>query len=112
MSVTAKPLINTKFAQSSANDEYTAPGSTRTIIDKMTVTNTDASSRTVSVYIVPSGNTPSDDFLIYSALSVAAGATVELEAMKNHILATGDKINVFASVASKVVIRASGREIT
>lgn len=112
MSVTAKPLIQAKYAGNSLTTEYTAPASTRTIIDKFTATNTDSGSETVSVHIVPNGGSASASNIITSALSIAAGASVDLPELKNHILATGDFISVVASVPSKMVIRASGREVT
>lgn len=111
MSVTAKPLIQAKFASATDHTEYTVPGSTRAIIDKFTATNTDSSARTVSVNLVPNGGSVGASNLVTSVLSIAAGVSMELPEMKNHILASGDFISVIASVASKVVIRASGREI-
>lgn len=112
MTVTAKCLIEAKYAANSVTTEYTAPVSTHTIIDKFTATNTDSATRTISVHIVPSGGTAGSDNLITSALSITAGASVDLPEMKNQILNAGDFIAVLASVASKVVFRASGREVT
>jgi hypothetical protein len=111
LSVTAKPLINSKYASNSLTTEYTAPASTRTIIDKFTATNTDSGAQTISVHIVPSGGSAGASNSITSALSIAAGASVNLPEQANQILAAGDFISVVASVASKVVIRASGREV-
>ena len=112
MSVTAKCLINAKYAAGSATTEYTVASNTRTIIDKFTATNTDASDRTITVYIVPTGQTAGAQYTVTSAYSITAGASVDLTEMKNQILNAGDFISVAASVASKVVIRASGREVT
>lgn len=112
MSVTAKPLITAKFASASNTTEYTAPSSTRTIIDKFTLTNTDSSARTVSIHIVVSGSSATDQFLIVKDKSIAAGASEDVTHMQNQILGAGEFISVVASVASKVVIRASGREVT
>jgi hypothetical protein len=109
--VTAKALIDAQYANTSATTQYTAPAATRAIIDKFTVTNTDASARTITVNIVPNGQSATGSNTITSALSVAAGASVELAELKNHILSAGDAVSVLASVASKVVIRMSGREI-
>lgn len=112
MTITAKALVDAKFASSGANTEYTAPANTRTIIDKFTATNTDSSARAITVYVVPSGQTFAAQYTVTSAFSIAANTAVELTELKNHILSAGDVISVFASVASVVVIRASGREIT
>lgn len=112
MSILAKCLIEAKYASASNATEYTAPASTRTILDKFSATNTDGSSRTISVHLVPSGGSAGASNLITSVLSIGAGVSVDLPEMKNQILNAGDFISVVASVASKVVIRASGREIT
>jgi hypothetical protein len=112
MAVTAKPLINSKYAANVATLEYTAPASTRTIIDKFTATNNDASARTVSVYIVPSGGSPDNSNKIIGSTSISAGAVHDFSELQNQILATGDQIHVLADAASKVAIRASGRECT
>lgn len=112
MSVEAKRLIAAKYAASSTTVEYTTPADTRTIIDKFTASNTDASARTVTVYLVPVGETAGATNIIVQAQSVDAGVDEELEILKNHILEPGETIEVVASVASKVVIRASGREVT
>lgn len=112
MTVTAKALINAKYAASSLTTEYTTPALTKTIIDKFTATNTDSSSRTVSVHLVPSGGAADATNRVTSLLAIDIDESVELPELKNHILNAGDFISVVASVASKVVIRASGREVT
>lgn len=112
MSITAKCLIEAKYASDVDTTEYTAPASTRTIIDKFTATNTDGSSRTITVNLVASGGSPDPSNIITSALSIAAGASVDLPEMGYQILNAGDFISAIASVASKVVIRVSGREVT
>lgn len=112
MSVIAKPLINSKFASDSAESEYEAPSNTRTIVDKFTATNTHASAVTLTVYIVPSGGSAGASNTIIKAQSLAASETADLTELKNQILDAADTIDVVASVADKIVIRASGREIS
>lgn len=112
MSVTAKTLINAKYAANSNTIEYTVPASTRTIIDKFTATNGDSSSRTVTVYLVPSSDSTADSNRIVKEKSINAGVTSDLTELQNQILSAGDKIVVAASVASTIVVRASGREVT
>lgn len=111
MSVTAKALIDARFALSAANTEYTTPVGVHTIVDKFTATNTDTGAQTVSVNITPNGQSVSSANQVVQALSLGIGATVDLDVLKNQVLNPGDFINVVASVANKVVIRASGREI-
>jgi hypothetical protein len=112
MSVLAKPLFNAKFAKSSAEVEYTAPNETRTIVDKFTATNTDSGALTLTVHLVPSGGAVATSNMILKAYSIAAGVTFDCTELKNQILNGGDFISIFASSADKVVIRASGREIS
>lgn len=112
MSVTAKTLISAKYAASGVNTEYTAPGATRVILDKFTATNTDSSARTITIHIVPNGGSVGGDNMLISAFSIPANEIKDFSELQNHILNAGDYIAVVASVASKVVIRASGREVT
>ena len=111
MSITAKTLISAHFAIATDNSEYTAPASTKTIIDKFTVTNTDTVARTITINLIPTGSTVGASNLILSAVSIAAGVTFDSTEMRNQILSAGDVISVKASAAAVVVIRASGREI-
>jgi hypothetical protein len=112
MSVTAKPLITAKYAQSAANIEYTAPANTRTIIDKFTATNNHSSSVDLTVYIIPAAGTASNANKVIKTLAIAAAATTDVTSLQNQILGAGEKISVFASVPDMLVIRASGRECT
>lgn len=111
MTITAKPLITSGFAQDSATTEYLTPANTKTIIDKFTATNTDSGAVTITIYVVPSGSVAADSNKIISALSVSAGATADITELKNHVLSAGEFISVLAGSASKMVIRASGREV-
>lgn len=112
MSVTAKVLINAKQAAGSVTTEYTAPSSTRTIIDKFTATNTTGGAVTLTIHIVPSGGSVDATNKILDAYSIAANTFLDLSQMQNHVLAAGDIIAVGASAATSITIRASGRECT
>lgn len=111
MTVTAKNLVGSQFVTNADATIYTAPPSVKTIIDKLTGTNTDASAQTLTLRLVPSGQSAGTSNTILSAFSIAAGVTKDFTELQNHILSPGDFISVVASVASKIVIRASGREI-
>jgi len=112
MSVTAKGLVNAVFAKDTIITEYTVPASKSAIIDKFTATNTDASSRTITIYLVPSGGTSDSTNQIIKTKAIAAAATQDFSELQNQILSTGDSIRVVASVADVVNIRVSGREVT
>lgn len=112
MNVAAKCLIESKYFSDSASVEYIAPTNTHAIIDKFTATNLDGSSQTVSIYLVPSGGSAGNDNLIVKEKSISSGDTESIDELKNHTLNSGDSIQVLASIASKIVGRASGREVT
>ena len=52
MTVTAKPLIEAKSAETAQTTQYAAPAGTRTIVDKFTATNGGATAATISVNVV------------------------------------------------------------
>lgn len=112
MSIVAKALINSKFASDAATSEYIAPAGTHTLIDKFTATNTDGSSQTITIYLIPSGGTSGALNTIVSAHSIASGATFDSTEIKNHVLNPGDALSVVANLVGVVVIRCSGREST
>lgn len=105
-------LINSKYAASSATTEYTVPASTTTTIDSFTVTNSTGGAVNITVYLVPSGGSAGPSNVIVSAQAISAGATTVLSSLANQTLSTGDFISVFASAATSLTIRASGREAT
>jgi hypothetical protein len=111
MSVTAMPLILSKYASNSATPEYIAPSSTNTIIDKFTATNVTGGAVTLTIYVVPNSGSPSASNTILPALSIAANTAVEIDVLKNHIISTGSTIQVMAGASSSIVIRMSGREV-
>lgn len=112
MTITAKALIDAKFASAIDATEYTCPANTHTIIDKFTVTNIDAGAITVTINIVKNGDSLGPLNTIVSAKSIATGVTSDLTEMQNQVLNAGDFISVTTNTANKVIIRSSGREVT
>jgi hypothetical protein len=110
MSVTAKCLAEGQFAGIAAGIIYSTPASTRTIIDKFTACNSSGSTATLSVYIVPSGQTAGISNTVISNFSLASGQTYVSSEMMNQILASGDTIQVVSGSVSAISVRASGRE--
>jgi hypothetical protein len=110
MSVAAKCLAEGQFSNTTATTLYTAPAGVTTIIDKLSALNSDAATRTLSIYIVPSGQAVGDQYLVAKAVSMLAGTLYDSSEMKNQILNTGDSVVVTASVANVVTLRVSGRE--
>jgi hypothetical protein len=107
--VTSRPLILAKYAATTDATEYTATN-VRTIIDKFTAYNSDASARIVTVHLVPNGGSADATNLI-EATSIAAGATYSSPHVVGHTLESGGFITVKADAATKVVVRATGREV-
>lgn len=112
MSIKAKPLFDAQFAPATDTVVYTAPALTRTIIDKFSVCNTDTGTQTITVNIIPSGQSVGTQNRVTSGFSMTTGISADLPEQKNQILNPGDQISVKASIVSKIVIRVSGREIT
>src|SRR5262245_633513 len=111
MSVTAKALFSPNQAANAETTQYTAPASTRTIIDKFTGTNTTAAAQTITVKLIPSGGAAAASNTIVSVKSVAPGECYTFPELVGHVLNPGDFISTLASAAAAITIRASGREV-
>lgn len=112
MTIKAKNLVPSAMLTATAATYYTVAASTKAIVQKLTIANTDTVARTVTVYFVPSGGTASATNAIVSAYAVPAGFTAELSAEAcGHVLEAGDTIQALASTASVLSIRCSGVEI-
>lgn len=111
MTVTAKTLLEATAIPAAATAQYTAPPNTRTIIDKMTATNTTAGALTFTTYLVASGGATGAGTRIIAAQSVAAGAAYLCPEIVGHILNAGDAIYTEASGAG-FTVRISGREVS
>lgn len=112
MTVVARALVNSKQAESSETTQYTAPANTRTIVDKMTATNTTGGAVTLTTRLVASGGTAGASNSVMSAQSIAAGATYLCPEVSGHVLNPGDFISTLASAATSITIRVSGREVS
>lgn len=110
--LTAKKLFNPALLTASAATYYTSPANTRTLVKKLTFTNTDTVARTVTVYVIPSGGSASATNTLISARALAAGETYECFEAEGHVLSTGDFIQALASTTSVVSIQGSGVEMT
>lgn len=111
MTVTPEAIIEAKQAESAQTTQYVSD-LVRTIIDKMTATNTTANNVTFSVNLVASGGSPSASNRVISVRTIAPGETYPCSEVLGHVLAQGDFISTLAGTASAITIRASGRKIT
>jgi hypothetical protein len=111
MTVTSTVLISAKTAESVQTTQYTSTNVT-TIIDKFTATNYSASSATLSVNLVISGDTADNDNLIVKTKTLQASETYTFPELVGHVLQSGGFISTIAGTASAINIRASGRVIS
>ena len=109
MTVTAKCLVESKYAENAQTTQYTTPTGTRTIIDKFTAYS--ATGTTLAINLVASGGAAgAANLKIVKAL--AAGDTYSFPEIVGQYLNAGDFVSTLAGAASNVVIRISGREVT
>lgn len=112
MAVSTICLIESKDAANALTTQYTASASgVRTIIDKFTATNYSGVAQTLSVYLVPFGQSANNSNLIKAKLMAASESYIFPEIV-GHTLNPGDFILTNCSAAGSVNIRASGRENT
>ena len=110
MAVKVKCIIPSKQLEAAQTNQYIA--SVKTMIDKVTVTNTTGAAVTFSCNLVPEGGTVGDTNAIIKDKAVAAGDTYVCPELVGHVLEPGDAISMIASAATSLTIRASGREVT
>lgn len=109
MTVTAKCLLETKYAENAQTTQYTAPGGTRTIIDKFTAYSLAGGTLTANI-VASAGTAGASNVQVVKTL--AANEAYTFPEMVGQILNTGDFISTLAALASTVVIRISGREVS
>ena len=111
MAVKVTCIIPSKQLEDTQTNQYIATNS-KTMIDKVTVTNTTAAAVTFSCNLVPEGGSVADANAVIKTKSVAAGDTYVCPELVGHVLEPGDAISMIASAADSLTIRASGREVT
>ena len=111
MTVTVTVLVPAQTANNTQSTVYTATGVTA-IIDKFTATNYSALAATISVNLVTSGGTASNNDLIVKTKTLQASETYTFPELVGHVLRPGGFISTLAGTASAINIRVSGREVT
>ena len=112
MSVTPKVLVQPVLLAVATTTQYTVPAGTRCIIDKATVVNTTATTRTFSVYLVPSGGSVAASNYVVESRAVVSDETYLCPELVGQVLPPGDSIATEASAATALALRISGREVT
>lgn len=108
--VTPKRLCDAHYITNAYATAYTVPASTKAIVKELVLCNTDTSARTVSIRVVPSGETAADEHCIFKDLSIAAKTTYHIGDM-SMVLEADEDVDVIADVTNKVTVRISGVEI-
>ena len=111
MTVSVGVLIPAKIAENTQTTQYTSTGAFTTI-DKFTSTNYSASTATLSVNLVSSGDTSGNQNLIVKTRTLLAGETYTFPEVVGFALGIDDFISTIASTASAINIRASGRVVS
>jgi hypothetical protein len=109
MTVTPKCLLESKYAENAQTTQYTAPASTRVLIDKFTAYS--LAGTTLAVNIVASGGSAGASN-VKANKTLAANETYSFPELVGQILNPGDFISTLPGGATAVVIRISGREVT
>lgn len=111
MTVTVQTLVEPVAVPAAETVVYTSPVSTRTIIDKATLTNTTATPVNITVK-TPSAATPAPSAgnTITSVVPIAAGATYPCPDLVGHTLNGGDSVSLLPSVIG-LTFRMSGRTV-
>ena len=91
---------------------YTAPTNTTGIVTFANCTNESASSATFTVHIVQSGASLADTNIYADAKPVGPGRTKLVTEILGSVLATGDFIIAFGSVADALNLKLGIKEIT
>ena len=107
MALVYKSLADGQLAAAKAT-LYTVPGGTTAFIKQITYTNTDASDRTVNLYLKRSGSTSRR--IIPQNMNLAVGNTMYWGDADGMALSTGDIIEGDASAATVVDFVVTGAE--
>lgn len=107
--VTPRVLASSQLA-SGESTAYTVPTSKAAKIAKFVLTNTSASTVTVSASVVPSGGTVDGTHRVVSAYPLAAGDTIVVTEVDGVWLGQGDFLSVNVSAGAAVDILVSGLE--
>jgi len=110
MTTTPTVLIQSKTAENAETTQYISNNCT-TLIDKFTALNISGATQTLTVSLVPNGQTAGASNKQIT-VSVLAGKSYQFPELVGHTLNPSDFISTLPSAASAFNIRASGRQVT
>ena len=111
MSVSVKPLVESKTVENSQTTQYTATNVTA-IIDKFTATNYSASAAVISVNLVTAADTAGNQNLITKTKTLQPAETYTFPELVGQVISKSGFISTLADTASAINMRVSGREVT
>ncbi len=111
MTVVAKPLVQTKYAENSQTVQYTVSGG-RVSIDRFVATNNSGIIATLSIWLVPNGQLAGGGNRVLFAREITSGESNSCPEACGQWLENGDQIITQASASAAITIRVSGREVT
>jgi len=107
-----KSIVNGVGLTNLAVTYYTVPAKTRAIIKKATFVNDNSTVVTVTINLVPTGNSVGYANRIVKAKALSPNETWVCSSIENHELETGGFISMLASETTKIGCRISGYEVT
>ena len=107
----AKNLLSASAQLTAAAATYYTSTNTKTIITKGTMTNSDASVRTFTVYVIKSGGSAGVTNILISARAIAPGETQEIPELAGQVLENGDFIQMLASSANTLTPTLAGVQV-
>jgi hypothetical protein len=102
-----KQMIAPQFISATTGILYTSPASVQSKITQMSVTNTDSSAQTFSLYITPGIAAPAAYEAVIKSKVLAPNETWICYPLYSAIIKAGSSIQAVASIADKIVITAS-----
>lgn len=113
MSATPIVLFDTQYAPDTDTAMFTSPGEgSGTIVDKLSAYNSDSVTRTVTVRVVPSGETPTGTDFTVVTKQIAAGSTYLFPEVVGQLINADGALYVQASAPGVIVMRCNGRNYT
>jgi hypothetical protein len=106
MTVVAKPLVQTRYAENTPTMQYLVS------IDRFVATNNSAITANISIWLVPNGQVVGGNNRVLFARELLSGESYSCPEACGQWLENGDRIVTQASAAAAITIRVSGREVT
>lgn len=111
MTVVSKPFFQAQYVANTNQFVYRAEDVTGKV-EAATATNMGATDATITIFAVETGGAPGASNTIVDTQRVRPGATYLMPELRGQTFGVGDEIHAVASVASAIVLRISGLEIT